>query len=61
VTLPERRKQIRKAKSRDGDRAAQQTLRFERVTFNDVDPAVFVPPTPVRDLIGKAKPAANRE
>lgn len=54
-------KQIVKVKSKDGTWAVQQTLRFESVTFNDVDPAVFVPPAPVRDLLAKTKSAANRE
>jgi hypothetical protein len=54
-------KQIVKVHSKDGAWAVQQTLQFESVTFNDVDPAVFAVPAPVRDLLAKAKPAASRE
>lgn len=51
-------KQTVKVKSKSGDWAVQQTLNFESVTFNDVDPAVFTPPQSVRDLLTKEKPAA---
>ena len=46
-------KQTVKAKSKDGTWSVQQVLTFESVTFNDVDPAVFVPPQTVRDLLAK--------
>jgi hypothetical protein len=51
-------KQRVKFKSKSGDWVVQQTLNFESVTFNDVDPAVFTPPQSVRDLLAKDKPAA---
>ncbi len=50
-------KQTVKVKSKSGDWAVQQTLNFESVTFNDVDPAVFTPPQAVRDLWAKANSA----
>jgi hypothetical protein len=49
-------RQTVKVKPKSGDWVTQQTLMYESVTFNDVDPAVFTPPQPVRDLLAKTKP-----
>jgi hypothetical protein len=49
-------KQTVKVKPKSGDWVIQQTLIYESVTFNDVDPAVFRPPQPVRDLLAKTRP-----
>jgi hypothetical protein len=56
-------KQTVKFKSKSGEWTVQQTLNFESVSFNDVDPAVFTPPQSVRDLLTKSKaaPAATPE
>jgi hypothetical protein len=43
-----RERQTVKAKSKDGSWAIQQVLNFESVTFNDVDPAIFMPPPALR-------------
>lgn len=51
-------KQTIKVKPKSGDWAIQQTLNFESITFNDVDPAVFAPPQSVRELLAKGKSAA---
>jgi hypothetical protein len=43
-----------KVKSKTGDDwSVAETLHYARVTFNDVDPFVFVPPQPVIDLAKK--------
>jgi hypothetical protein len=63
VTLPELvvvpMKQVVKVKSKDGSWAVRQSLNFESVTFNDVDPVVFTPPQAVRDLVANGTPAAT--
>jgi hypothetical protein len=44
-------KQTAKVKSKAGEEwSVIRTIRYATVTFNDVDPAVFVPPQAVRDL-----------
>jgi hypothetical protein len=54
------KQKIYKTKSKDtGEWTASQTLTFSSVVFNNVDPAVFVPPQAVRDLAAKDKAAPN--
>jgi len=48
-------KQVVKVKPKSGDWTVYQTLHFDSITFNDVDPSVFTPPQSVRDLISKQK------
>ncbi|HUI53289.1 MAG TPA: hypothetical protein VLX60_16010 [Terriglobales bacterium] len=55
VLVPTR--QIVKVKTKDGNWVVAQTLTFEAITFNDVDPAVFTPPESVRKLIDHPAPA----
>jgi hypothetical protein len=53
-------KQTLKVKSKVGnDWTVRQTQLYTTVTFNDVDPAVFVPPQAVRDLATKATTTAR--
>jgi hypothetical protein len=48
-------KQTVKVKSKDGDWKIFWVITYSSYTFNDVDPAVFTLPTPVRDLLAKSK------
>jgi hypothetical protein len=48
-------KQTVKVKSKDGDWKIFRVITYSSYTFNDVDPAVFTLPTPVRDLLAKSK------
>jgi hypothetical protein len=54
-------KQTVKVKPKSSDWAVYQTLHFDSITFNDVDPAVFIPPQSVRDLISKQKASASSD
>ncbi|MFZ0285243.1 MAG: hypothetical protein WAL32_08420 [Terriglobales bacterium] len=55
VLVPTR--QIVKVKTKDGNWSVAQTLTFESITFNDVDPAVFTPPESVCKLLTNPAPA----
>ena len=46
-------KQTVKVKSKAGEWQTAQVLNYESVTFNDVDPSVFIPPDSVRKLFDK--------
>jgi methenyltetrahydromethanopterin cyclohydrolase len=50
-------KQTVKVKSKEGDWKIFRVITYSSYTFNDVDPAVFAPPTAVRDLVAKSKTA----
>jgi hypothetical protein len=52
-------KQTVKVKSKEGDWKIFRGITYSSYTFNDVDPTVFAPPQPVRDLLARSKPPAQ--
>jgi hypothetical protein len=49
-----------KFKPKEASWTIAQVLIFESYTFNDVDPSVFTPPQPVRDLLRMQGPATRQ-